>query len=83
MSDNVIIQMDGNYPDISSGIISFSNAKTGKFVSLKAPQDFLSGIYGVKSITMSSPTTKRLMGFWRGLHHISRKFCYSFRYFKT
>jgi len=54
MSDNVIIQMDGNYPDISSGIISFSNAKTGKSVSLKAPQDFLSGIYGVKSITMDS-----------------------------
>jgi len=49
---NVIIQMDENYPDISSGIVSFKNGKTGAKVSIKALDDLESGIYGIKSITM-------------------------------
>lgn len=50
----VIIQMDENYPDISSGIVSFENTRTGTKISIKAPDDFLRGIYGIKSITMDS-----------------------------
>jgi hypothetical protein len=50
----VIIQMDGNYPDISSGIVSFENTRTGTKISIKAPEDLESGIYGIKSITMDS-----------------------------
>ena len=66
----IVIQMDGNYPDISSGIVSFENSKTGTKISIR-PADLESGIYGIKSITMSSPTTKRLMGFWRRLYYSS------------
>ena len=50
----VILQMDGNYPDIYSGIVSFENAKTGSKVSIKAPSDLESGVYGIKSITMDT-----------------------------
>jgi len=49
----IVIQMDGNYPDISSGIVSFENSKTGAKISLR-PADLESGIYGIKSITMDS-----------------------------
>jgi len=48
----VIIQMDGNYPDISSGIVSFENMRTSASVKISAPKDLESGIYGIKSITM-------------------------------
>jgi len=50
----VIIQMDGNYPDISSGIVSFENMRTSASVKISAPKDLESGIYGIKSITMDS-----------------------------
>jgi len=49
----IVIQMDGNYPDISSGIVSFENSKTGTKISVR-PADLESGIYGIKSITMDS-----------------------------
>ena len=48
----VILQMDGNYPDIYSGIVSFENAKTGAKVSIKAPEDLERSVCGIKSITM-------------------------------
>jgi len=50
----VILQMDGNYPDIYSGIVSFENPKTGAKVSIKAPEDLESGVHGIKSITMDT-----------------------------
>ena len=50
----VILQMDGNYPDIYSGIVSFENPKTGAKVSIKTPEDLESGIYGIRSITMDT-----------------------------
>ena len=50
----VIIQMDGNYPDISSGIVSFENMRTSASVKISAPKDLFFGIYGIKSITMDS-----------------------------
>ena len=40
----IVIQMDGNYPDISSGIVSFENSKTGTKISVR-PADLESGIY--------------------------------------
>jgi len=52
----VVIQMDGNYPNISSGIVSFENAKTGAKISIKAPEDLESGVYGIKSIVMDPGT---------------------------
>jgi len=53
MSDNLIIQMDGNYPSISSGIVSFENTRTLSSISIRAA-DSPSGIYGIKSIVMDT-----------------------------
>jgi hypothetical protein len=50
----VILQMDGNYPDIYSGNVSFENAKTGTKVSIKTPDDLERGVYGIRSITMDT-----------------------------
>jgi len=44
--------MDGIYPDISSGIISFENPRTGTEIKIKAPEDLQRGTYGIRSITM-------------------------------
>ena len=52
-SDNLIIQMDGNYPNISSGIVSFENTRTLSSISIRAA-DSPSGIYGIKSIVMDT-----------------------------
>lgn len=49
----IVLQMDGNYPDISSGIVSFENSKTSTSISIRAA-DLESGVYGVKNITMDS-----------------------------
>jgi len=44
--------MDGIYPDISSGIISFRNPRTETEIRIKAPEDLQRGAYGIRSITM-------------------------------
>lgn len=44
--------MDGIYPDISSGIISFENPRTGTEIRIKAPEDLQRGAYGIRSVTM-------------------------------
>jgi hypothetical protein len=49
---SVILKMDGAYPDISSGIISFTNGITGAEVRIKAPDDLKSRAYGLSSVTM-------------------------------
>ncbi len=49
----VILQMDGNYPDISSGIVSFENPETGAKVSIRAV-DLRKGVHGIKSIVMDT-----------------------------
>jgi len=50
----VTLKMDEDYPDISSGIVSFENARTGTKVNIKAPEDFKNSIYGIQSITMDT-----------------------------
>jgi len=50
----VTLHMDKNYPDVSSGIVSFENVRTGTKVSIKAPEDLESGVYGIKSITIDT-----------------------------
>lgn len=50
----VTLHMDKNYPDVSSGIVSFENVRTGTKVSIKAPEDLESGAYGIKSITIDT-----------------------------
>lgn len=49
---SVTLQMDGNYPDISSGVVSFENVRTDTKISLVIPNDLESEIYGIRSITM-------------------------------
>ena len=49
----VILQMEGNYPNISSGIVFFENTRTGAKVSIKAA-DLESEIHGIKSIVMDT-----------------------------
>jgi hypothetical protein len=51
---SIILEMDGNYPDISSGVVSFENARTGTKLTIELPKDLLSGIYGLRSITMDT-----------------------------
>jgi len=53
MSDNVIVQMDGNYPNISSGIVYFENTLTGSKISIRAA-DLKNGVHGIKSIVMDT-----------------------------
>jgi peptidyl-tRNA hydrolase len=50
----IIIKMEGNYPDISSGVIIFENANTGQKIRIKAPEDLRSGKYGIRSITLDT-----------------------------
>jgi len=79
----IVIQLDGNYPDISSGIVSFENSKTGRGAmrcARPSAQDF----------HQTRRFSKRYLwyqkyhhGFWRRLYYTSRRFCYSFRYFST
>jgi predicted aspartyl protease len=45
--------MEGNYPNISSGIVSFENTRTGAKVSIRAA-DLKNGVYGIKSIVMDT-----------------------------
>jgi len=49
----VVLQMDGNYPNISSGIVCFENTRTGAKVSIRAA-DLENGIHGIKSIVMDT-----------------------------
>jgi len=49
----VVLQMDGNYPNISSGIVCFENTRTGAKVSIRA-KDLKSGIHGLKHIVMDT-----------------------------
>ena len=49
----VVLQMDGNYPSISSGIVSFENTRTSAKVYIRA-KDLKSGVYSIKSIVMDS-----------------------------
>lgn len=51
---SMIIEMDGNYPDLSSGIVSFENVRTGTKLTIELPKDIVSGIYGIRSITMDT-----------------------------
>ncbi|MCK4390537.1 MAG: hypothetical protein KAV83_09910 [Desulfobacterales bacterium] len=51
---SIILEMDGNYPDIFSGIVSFENARTGMKLTIELPKDVVSGIYGIRSITMDT-----------------------------
>lgn len=44
--------MDGIYPDISSGIISFRNPRTETEIRIEAPEDLQRGTYGIRNITM-------------------------------
>lgn len=48
---SVVLQMEGNYPSISSGVVSFENTRTGSKISIRA-KDLGSGIHGIKSIVM-------------------------------
>ena len=49
----VILQMDGNYPSISSGTVSCENPETGAKVSIKAT-DLKSEVYGINNIVMDT-----------------------------
>ena len=49
----VILQMDGDYPNISSGIVSFENANTGTKISIRAA-DLAGGAHSIKSIVMDT-----------------------------
>ena len=49
----IVLRMDGNYPNISSGIVFFENPKTGAKVSIRA-KDLKSGIHSIKSIVMDT-----------------------------
>ncbi len=49
----VVLQMEGNYPSISSGIVSFENGITGAKVSIRA-KDLEGGVQGIKSIVMDT-----------------------------
>lgn len=48
---SVVLQMEGNYPSISSGVVSFENTRTGSKVSIRA-KDLGSGIHDIKSIVI-------------------------------
>jgi len=48
----VTLRMDQTYPDITSGVVSFKNLRTGTMVNIKAPEDLEEVTYGVRSITM-------------------------------
>ena len=50
----VTLRMEGEYPSISSGIISFKNAETGVEVRIQAPNDLKALTYGISSIVMDS-----------------------------
>ena len=54
MSVNVTLKIDDGYSDISSGIVSFENTRTGTKVSIRAPEDLKSDIYRIQSITMDT-----------------------------
>ena len=60
MSDNLIIQMDGNYPNISSGIVSCENTRTLSSISIRAA-DFESGIYLIFSIVMDTGASSTIL----------------------
>lgn len=49
---SVVIAMDGNYPDVSSGTISFENRRTGAKTIMELPKDVVNFVYGIRSITM-------------------------------
>jgi len=49
----VVLQMDGNYPNISSGIVFFENTRTGAKVSIRA-KDLKIGVHSIKSIVMDT-----------------------------
>jgi len=49
----VVLQMDGNYPTISSGIVFFENTKTSAKISIRA-KDLKSGIHSIKNIVMDT-----------------------------
>ena len=55
---SVTLAMNGNYPDIYSGSITFLNTRTGDKVSLTMPKDVESGVYEIrneKGIRISPP----------------------------
>ena len=54
MSLTVTLKMDEDYPDISSGLVSFENTRTSTSVSIKSPEDLESGLHGISSITMDT-----------------------------
>lgn len=54
MATSITLQIDGVYPDIVSGVISFQNGRTGTKVALRAPADLISGAYVIRSVTMDS-----------------------------
>jgi hypothetical protein len=50
----VTLQMEGEYPSISSGVISFKNVETGAEVRIQAPNDLKALTYGISSIVIDS-----------------------------
>jgi hypothetical protein len=44
---SIILAMDGNHPDISSGTVSFENTRTGAKILLYLPEDVINGVYGI------------------------------------
>jgi len=51
---SVTLAMDGNYPDIYSGFITFLNTRTGAKVSLELPKDVEGGVYEISSVTVDT-----------------------------
>lgn len=54
MTVTTTLKMDEGYPNISAGIVSFENTRTGTKVSIRAPENLESGIYGIQSVTMDT-----------------------------
>jgi len=52
VNEKITLQMDGNYPNICSGIISFKNIRTGAEVTIQTPKEL--GSFDVSNIVIDS-----------------------------